>query len=157
MNNQNLANKPLKVERIIEALQQEIMALQKRLELSNAERDANTQRMIELEQGKGWTPVTERMPENETDVLIAFTREGLNGDIYRCVGMAFHTDGKSNSEDSSYWWDPDNIDDLEYDEETDAYIIPKGWWETVDFGENFTAVDVPVTHWMPLPKAPEAE
>lgn len=101
-----------------------------------------------------WIPVEERLPENEKDVLIAFTRKGLRGDIYRCVGMAFHTDGKTNTEDTSYSWDLGDID-MEYDEEADAYIIPEGWWETVNFGENFTAVDMPVTHWMPLPEAPE--
>lgn len=103
-----------------------------------------------------WIPVTERLPENEKDVLIAFTRKGLRGDIYRCVGMAFYTDGKTNTEGSSYSWEVGDID-MKYDEEADAYIIPEGWWETVNFGENFTAVDMPVTHWMPLPKAPEVE
>lgn len=112
-------------------------------------------RLDELSQREPqWIPVTERLPENEKDVLIAFTRKGLRGDIYRCVGMAFHTDGKINTEDTSYSWELDNID-MEYDEEADAYIIPEGWWETVNFGENFTAVDMPVTHWMPLPEAPE--
>ena len=101
-----------------------------------------------------WIPVAERLPENAKDVLIAFTRKGLNGNVYRGVGMAFYTNGKSNSEDSAYWWDPDDID-LEYDEEIDAYLIPEGWWETVNFGEKFTAVDTPVTHWLPLPPSPE--
>lgn len=33
--------------------------------------------------------MTERLPENEEDVLIAFTRKGLKGNVYRCVGMAW--------------------------------------------------------------------
>lgn len=103
-----------------------------------------------------WIPVTERFPENEKDVLIAFTRRGLRGGIYRCVGMAFHTDGKMLSDDSAYCWNLDNVD-LEYNEESDDYIIPEGWWETVSFAENFTGVDMQVTHWMPLPEAPEVK
>lgn len=111
--------------------------------------------LLENDAAREWTPVTERMPENEKDVLIAFTRRGLRGDVYTCVGMAFHTDGKTTTEDSSYSWEIGDID-MEYDEEADAYIIPEGWWESVNFDEEFSAVDMPVTHWMPLPEAPEA-
>lgn len=101
-----------------------------------------------------WISVKDRLPENEEDVLIAYTRKGLRGDVYFCVGMAFHTDGRTNTEDSAYTWQTDYMD-MSYDEEADAYIIPEGWWETVDFGEEFSAVDMPVTHWMPLPEPPE--
>ena len=45
--------------------------------------------------------------------------------------------------------------DMEYDEDSDAYIIPEGWWESVEFGETFSAVDRPVLAWMPLPDGPE--
>ena len=179
MNDQNLVNKPVDVKKIIEALRRVKMETGSLMCMGcgyehncgihgcaimnmAADRLANDQTHIaalqreieKLRSGRRWIPVTERLPENEEDVLIAFTRKGLNGNVYRCVGMAFHTNGKSNSEDSAYWWDPDDID-LEYDEEIDAYLIPEGWWETVNFGENFTAVDVPVTHWMPLPEPPE--
>lgn len=101
-----------------------------------------------------WVSVEERLPENEKDVLIAFVRKDWRGDVHRCVGMAFHTDGKTTTEDSSYTWEVDYID-MEYNEETDGYIIPEGWWETVNFGETFSAVDMPVTHWMPLPSPEE--
>lgn len=101
-----------------------------------------------------WISVKDWLPENEKDVLIAYTRKGLRGDVYSCVGMAFHTDGKTNTDDSVYSWQTEYID-MDYDEESDAYIIPEGWWETVDFGEEFSAVDMVVTHWMPLPEPPE--
>lgn len=101
-----------------------------------------------------WISVKDRLPENEKDVLIAYKRKGFRGDVYSCVGMAFHTDGQTNTEDSIYVWKTDCID-MDYDEDADAYIIPEGWWETVDFGEEFSAVDMSVTHWMPLPEPPE--
>lgn len=101
-----------------------------------------------------WVPVTERLPENEKDVLILFERAGLRGDVYRVVGKAFYTDGKTNTENSAYVWETDCID-MEYDEDADAYIIPEGWWESIEFGETFSAVDLPVLAWMPLPDGPE--
>lgn len=101
-----------------------------------------------------WISVEERLPENEKDVLISFKRKTIHGKEYFCVGMAFHTDGKTTIDDSNYCWDNDNVD-MDYDEEADSYIVPEGWWETVDFSEEFSAVDMPVTHWMPLPAPPD--
>ena len=107
-----------------------------------------------LQEREKWVPVTERLPENEKDVLILFERAGLRGDVYRVVGKAFYTDGKTNTEDSAYVWETDYID-MEYDEDADAYIIPEGWWESIEFGETFSAVDMPVLAWRPLPDGPE--
>ena len=109
-----------------------------------------------LQARQKWIPVTERLPENEKDVLILFERFSLRSDVYRVVGKAFYTDGKTNTENSDYAWETDCID-MEYDEDADAYIIPKGWWESIEFGETFSAVDMPVLAWMPLPEAPEVE
>ena len=72
------------------------------------------------------------------------------------VSTAFYTDGKMNTEESGYNWDLGNVD-MEYDEEVDAYIVPEGWWESVRYGEEFSAVDYFVTHWMPLPQPPKGE
>lgn len=107
------------------------------------------------QEGRMWIPVTERLPENETDVLVAYTRKWVRGCSYSGVCTAFHTDGHTRTEDSSYNWDTDL--DMDYDEEADAYIVPEGWWETVDFGEEFFAVDADVTHWMTLPEPPKEE
>lgn len=109
----------------------------------------------EMKRGE-WISVEDRLPENEEDVIIAYAREGLRGDVYVCVGMAFHTDGKTTTEDSVYTWQTDYID-MDYDEDADAYIVPEGWWESVSFGEEFSAVDDKVTHWMPLPEPPKEE
>lgn len=109
-----------------------------------------------LQEREKWVPVTERLPENEKDVLILFERAGLRGDVYRVVGKAFYTDGKTNTENSAYVWETDYID-MEYDEDADAYIIPEGWWESIEFGETFSAVYMPVLAWRPLPDGPEVE
>ena len=108
-----------------------------------------------------WIPVEERLPENEVDVLILCERRlygigELDSRIYKHVAMAFHTDGKTNTEDSSYTWELWDTN-ADYDEEADAYIIPEGWWERVQYSEEFSAVDDFVTHWMPLPEPPGKE
>lgn len=103
-----------------------------------------------------WIPVTEKMPDNEVDVLICVERRHYSdpGKFIRFVVKAFHTDGLKNTEDSAYDWSTDYTD-MEYDEESDAYIIPEGWWECVEYGEEFCEVSDFVTHWMPLPELPK--
>lgn len=102
-----------------------------------------------------WISVKDRLPEHEVDVLVCVTRKHYSDhskDI-RFVAKAFHTDGKTNTENSRYGWSSQYID-MEYDEEADAYIIPEGWWESVEYEDEFSAVDDFVTHWMLLPEAP---
>lgn len=105
-----------------------------------------------------WIPVSERLPENEQDVLIAVMRKhyAKPEKYIQLVAKAFHTDGKHDTEHSSYVWN-DCFENFEYDEENDAYKIPEGWWESVEYGDEFQAVDDFVTHWMPLPELPKEE
>ena len=46
-----------------------------------------------------------------------------------------------------------------YSEKDDDYYIPEGWWENRQFNPDDVynnPVDCTVTHWMPLPGAPDA-
>ena len=105
-----------------------------------------------------WIPVTERLPENEQDVIICAKRMHYSNPnrFIRIVAKAFYTDGKHDTDHTAYTWNND-YNDMEYDEENDAYLIPEGWWESIEYGEEFSAVSDFVTHWMPLPPPPKVE
>ena len=102
-----------------------------------------------LKEARRWIPVTERLPEPETEVLI-LARSGKR----HIITTGMYEDGSKNTEDSEWWWETDGF---EYDEELDAYIIPEGWWEYKHYNgddEYNHAIDDVCTHWMPLPEPP---
>ena len=99
-----------------------------------------------------WVSVEDRLPEAETDVLIACDRNG-----YRFTCPAIYEDGKMLRQDSIWNWN-DIESCASYDEELDDYYIPEGWWENRQFNTDDVynnPVDCAVTHWMPRPDAPE--
>jgi hypothetical protein len=106
-----------------------------------------------LEEGKPkWISVKDRLPEPEQEVLaVCRKRYGL------LVVPAIYENGEVDTDDSNWhWYDCD----FPYDEENDVYIIPEGWWENRHFNPEDTfncPIDVPVTHWMPLPEPPKEE
>ncbi len=94
----------------------------------------------------GWILCSDRMPENEEEVEITYTRQDYKtGETLYYTARAFHEDGTSNVENSDYCWDNDN--DLEYDEKIDLYIIPEGWWEVASCMEDFAKIYTPVIAW----------
>lgn len=109
-----------------------------------------------------WIPVTERLPEPETEVMVlaerktySFKEKKVTTHYIVLTGM--YEDGTKNTEDSNRWWEADGF---EYDEELDAYIIPEGWWEYKHYNgddEHNHCIDDTVTHWMPLPEPPKGE
>lgn len=105
-----------------------------------------------LREKQRWIPVTERLPEPETDVLAVCNRNG-----YIFVIPAIYEDGKLLTQESAWNWSDIYCYGL-YDEEADDYYIPEGWWENRQFNPDDVynnPVDCAVTHWMPLPEAPK--
>lgn len=124
-----------------------IDAAKRRCAQAQAERDA-------LREKQRWIPVAERLPEPETDVLAVCNRNG-----YIFVILAIYEAGKMLTRDSAWNWSDIYCYGL-YDEEADDYYIPEGWWENRQFNPDDVynnPVDCAVTHWMPLPEAPEGE
>ena len=95
-----------------------------------------------------WIPVKKRLPDSGVHVLVSCKSNG--GCRYVCD--AFYSAPKT--EVCSY---NDDID-MEYDEETDEYYMPEGWWEVIKNWDEYSCVGIEdtVTHWMPLP-APQME
>ena len=101
-----------------------------------------------------WISVEDRLPEPETDVLIVCNRNG-----YVFVTPAIYEDGKMLTQESAWNWSDIYGYGL-YSEEDDDYYIPEGWWENRQFNTDDVynnPVDCTVTHWMPLPGAPEGD
>ena len=100
-----------------------------------------------------WHRVEDGLPKSGTHVLVCCEVRGICGYRGRYVCDAFHADAKSIP--CSY---NDDIDS-EYDEETDEYYFPVGWWEVIKNWDDYSCVAISdfVTHWMHLPEPPKEE
>lgn len=101
-----------------------------------------------------WISIKNRLPEVETEVLVACDRNG-----YHFVCPAIYEDGTVLTQDSIWnWYELENYGT--YSEENDDYFVPQGWWENRQFTPDDlynSPVDCAVTHWMPLPELPKGE
>ena len=93
-----------------------------------------------------WIPVTERLPENGVHVFLSCK---CGAGAYVCDG--FHTEKYSMP--AQFYADID----ADYDEETDEYYFPEGWWEVIKNWDDYScvAIEDTITHWMPLPQPPK--
>ena len=97
-----------------------------------------------------WIPVTEQLPESGVHVLACCCVKWVGGGGRSYVCDAFYSSPKT--EICSYNEDIES----EYDEETDEYYMPEGWWEVIKNWDDYSCVAIAdfVTHWMPLPEPP---
>ena len=96
--------------------------------------------------------VEDALPVSETEVLAVCNRNG-----YAFVVPAIYEAGEVLRGESVWNWN-----DIEeygvYNEKLDDWYVPTGWWENRQFTPDDVynnPIDCKVTHWMPLPDAPE--
>jgi len=103
----------------------------------------------------GWIKVSEKFPEHDKTVLLTVqTYNTYLKRIVRRVIRGCHIE--SGKMDASEWTE---YDDTTYSEEDDTYYINEGWFEQIDFWDEYQYAwidsDWTVTHWMPLPEPPK--
>ena len=108
--------------------------------------EAQRKNLIALMNAHDWIPVTERLPKSGVHVLLACK---CGGSSYVCDG--FHTE--KFSLEIAVWEDIE----ADYNEGTDEYYFPEGWWEVIKNWDDYSSVAIEdeVTHWMPLPDPPK--
>lgn len=97
-----------------------------------------------------WIPVSERLPESGKHVLLC-CEVSPSGKRYVCDG--YYAKAKSTTSGYSNDWD------CEYDEETDEYYLPEGYYEIIKNWGEYSSIVIEdfVTHWKPLPEPPKGE
>ena len=100
-----------------------------------------------LSEGLGaWVPVAERMPPPGSVVLVAYRNQLGHWRRIRAEWVAAKTQEA----------DIDN-EFAEYDEATDTYYTPEGWYERINNWDDYSSVKVSKgepSHWMHLPLPP---
>lgn len=94
----------------------------------------------------GWIPVEQQMPKSGQIVLALqkWDHSGKLG-IIRAAWLAAKTEESSPESDIG-----------EYDEATDTYYEPEGWYEQISHWDEYSAAGVSgatIVAWMPLPAA----
>ncbi|WP_076292361.1 DUF551 domain-containing protein [Paenibacillus peoriae] len=97
-----------------------------------------------------WISVNDQLPDTRKRVLVSF----ITSSGKRWATCAEYIAPRTVPEDE--YMDEEYTDGGEYDEENDCYWTTSGWYEFNYEPETNWRLGEKVTHWMPLPKAPEA-
>ena len=93
-----------------------------------------------------WIKLEERLPESSVPVIVYV--QNVNGNSTRRLRAVY-------AEKFTLECVPEEMDDFaEYDENTDTYWLPEGWYEWNEYEDCHFHIEATVTHWMPLPDPP---
>lgn len=97
-----------------------------------------------------WVSVEDRLPESEKSVLLLCEVRPI-GRKYVCIG--YYAAPKSVESNC------DDIEMLEYDEDTDAYYLQEGYYEEIRNWDEYSSIAISdfVIGWKPLPEPPKGE
>lgn len=96
-----------------------------------------------------WIKCTEKMPESQQRVLAFYTNEyGKNR-----IELACYIPSRTVKSEDYLSEDASGCE--EYDEENDCYWVIEGWFEDSWEADTNWHLNQDITHWMPLPKAPD--
>lgn len=93
-----------------------------------------------------WISVSEQLPKTGAPVLACY--KNSHGKFSRVRAKFIPAKTEEAGSDDEFF---------EYDEETDAYYLPEGWYECINNWDDYTAVAIyegKVEYWMELPPAP---
>jgi Protein of unknown function (DUF551) len=116
--------------------------MQREIDKLKAERDT----LRTLAQPVAWILTSEQMPPSTGQTVLAYYKnENGLGRRVRAKWVKAKTVESSSDGDIG-----------EYDEATDTYYDPEGWYEKIDNWPEYTSVFISheVTHWTYLPEAP---
>ena len=106
--------------------------------------------IVALEEHQPWVSVEDRLPESEKSVLLLCEVRPM-GRKYVCIG--YYAAPKSVESNC------DDIEMLEYDEDTDAYYLQEGYYEEIRNWDEYSSIAISdfVIGWKPLPEPPKGE
>lgn len=94
-----------------------------------------------------WTPTALCLPNSGVPVLACYKNALGNWRRIRACWVAAKTEESGSESEIG-----------EYDEATETYYDPEGWYEQIDNWDTYSGVAVhqgEITHWMPMPDPPQ--
>ena len=95
--------------------------------------------------------ITDRKPESGREVLVTLRGRTKNHVMHSYIRQASWYKGTSSVADIEM------VTAFEYNEKTDEFYIPEGWYVHCEECDHYWLIHDPVWGWMPLPEPMESD